>query len=220
MAAAARLDFELRAGRAMVPAGAAPAALRDFVARANAGRHIEGLPDEMNPSLLDADKVVHLAANLQRLPPATLAKLAGHDLYLDDPGLQVHAAFPSHAENFDAGFHLDIAEIQGKTVLARVDLPPDLGLARERARNAALRFGALSDDVAQLENAKPVDIGALRLAKERRLAAARYWRMNARAWAQAAPGDSAAASAAGAADAAARAAAIAPRAGTVPENRR
>lgn len=215
--AAARLDFGLRAGRATLPASAAPAELRAFVATANAARRIEGLPDDMNPALLDPDKVVHMAAGLPRLPAATLARLAGHDLYLDDPGLQTHAAFPSHPENFDTGFHLDIDEIQGRTVLARVDLKPDPGLARERTRNAALRFGALSDDVARMEHAKPPDPGALRLAKERRLAVARYWRMNARAWAQGAPGDPAAPEAAAAADAAARAAAIPPRSGTVPE---
>ena len=215
-AVAARLDFSLRAGRATLPAASSPAELRAFVAKANAERRIDGLPDEMNPSLLDADKVVHLAAGLPGLPAATLARLAGHDLYLDDPGLQVHAAFPSRAESFDAGFALDITEIQGKTVLARVGLPPDLALARERARNAALRFGALSDDVTRLEHAKPVDVGALRLAKERRLAVARYWRMNARAWAQAAPGEPAAAEAAAAADAAAHTAAIPPRGGTLP----
>jgi hypothetical protein len=172
------------------------------VAAANAARRIEGLPDEWNPGMLDAEKVVHLAAALPRLPEAVLARLAGHDLYLDDPGLQAHAAFPSHAEGFDRGFALDIQEVQGRTVMARIDVPVDAALARERAQAAAGRFAATE--------------AGDRAAKERKLAIARLWRMYAMAWAQAAPGDAEAKAAAGAADAAARASALPPRGGTVP----
>lgn len=199
----AQSGFNLRAGRSTIAATAAPAALHAFVAQANAQRRVEGLPDELNPAMLDADKVAHLAAALAHLPTATRQRLDGHDLYLDDPGLRAHAAFPSHAEGFDHGVTLDIQEIQGDTVMARTDAPIDLALARSRARDGAARFAA-------------APAGTERPAAERRLALARYWQMNATAWAQAAPGDAEAATAAAAADKAARDSALPPRGGTVP----
>lgn len=215
MAQRAALDVSLRAGSARVAASAPPPQLRSFVAAANEAQRIAGLPDNLNPALLDPDKVIRLAAALPRLPGATLAKLAGHDLYLDDPGLQVRAAFPSRPDSFDRPFTLEIQEVQGKTVLARVDLPADLDLARSRARDAAAQHRAQSDEVARIEQGGEGGT-SLRAAKERRLAVARTWRMNALAWAQAAPADPDAKAAAAAADAAARAGALPPRGGTVP----
>lgn len=194
--------LSLRAGRETIAASASPAALRAFVAAANAAQRIDGLPDAQNPAMLDPDKVVHLVAALAGLPAPVRQRLAGHALYLNDQGLRAHAAFPSHAEGFDAGLTLDIEDIQGDTVLARANAPIDAALARDRARDAAALFAAASPD-----RARP--------AAERRLALARLWRMNATAWAQAMPGDAEAVAAAEAADRAARAAALPPRGGTV-----
>ena len=198
-------DFGLRAGRETLPASAPPAALAAFVAKANAAVRIEGLPDGMNPRILDADKVAHLVAALPSQPAATLARLAGHDLLLDDPGLQVHAAFPSQPNQ---PVTLEIDEVQGQTVLAHIDAAADPALARSRAQDAAARFQAADHAAPQGD--------AVRLAQERRQAVARVWRMNAQAWAHAAPSDLDAKQAAAAADAAISATALPPRGGTVP----
>lgn len=206
--------FGLRAGYKAVPASSSPSALRSFVAAANERERIEGLPDDLNPGILDPEKVVHLASALPRLEAATLARLAGNELYLDTSGMQVRAAYPSRPESFDRPFTLEIDEIQGKTVLARVSLPPDLDLARSRARDAAARLHPLEEEVARIEQAGGGEAGPLRLAKERRLAAAQVWRVNAAAWAQAAPGDPDAKEAAAASDAAASAYGISSRDGT------
>jgi hypothetical protein len=208
----ASLDgIALRTGSARIPAVSSAASLRRFVADANAVQRIEGLPDDLNPAILDPDKVVRLAAALPRLPPATLARLAGHELYLDEPGLQVRAAFPSRAESFERPFALQVGEVHGKAVMARVDLLPDLELARSRTREAASRHRALAE---QEQAGSPG--ASSRLANERRIAVARTWRMNALAWAQAAPSDPEAKHEVAAAEAAVSAAPIAPRGGTVP----
>jgi hypothetical protein len=204
MARSDNLPFALRAGRARIEASASAEALRTFVASANEARHIEGLSDELNPALLDADKVAHLVAGLRRLPAASLAPLDGHDLYLDAPGLHVRAGFPSQAASFDAPFDLRVDEIQGNTVLAHVTAPIDAALARTRSAAAAPAYAALAQDAQD------------RPAKERRRAVAQFWYMNAAAWAEAAPDDAAAATAAKDARAAVSASAIPPSGGTEP----
>lgn len=204
VARAEPLAFALRAGRARIEASASPDALRAFVASANDARHIDGLSGELNPSLLDADKVVHLVAGLVRLPAAALAPLAGHDLYLDAPGLHVCAAYPSLASSFDAPFDLRVDETQGTTVLAHVTAPIDATLARTRSEAAAPAYAAMAPGAQD------------RPAKERRRAVAQFWYMNAAAWAEAAPGDAAAAAAAKDARAAVSASAIPPSGGTEP----
>jgi hypothetical protein len=207
--------FTLRTGRDSVAASASPAALRAFVAAANEARRIEGLPDAMNPAYLDADKVAALAAGLSTQPAAVLSRLAGHELLLDEPGLQVRTAFPSRPDAF-ASFALEILDIQGSVVSARVTAAPDATLASTRATDAQARLGPIGQEIDRLQAVSPVPFDALRLAREQRQAVARVWRMNALAWQQAAPNDASAAAAATAADAAARAAALPPRGGTVP----
>ncbi len=209
----APLAFRLRAGRAFLDATASDAQLAAFIAAANQARQIEGLAEALNPDIIDPDKARHFVAGLARLPAPVLARLAGQDLYLDNNALGIQLAAPTHAAGFDLGFTLTIGEIQGGTVLATADVPVDAALAQSRAQAAE---HALSELIAAVEHieADPQRPG-LRLAQERRYAVARVWRMNAAAWAQAAP-DAAATASLQRATAATGAYAISPRGGTVP----
>lgn len=211
---APRPAFRLRIGQQYLDAGAAPDAVLAFVDNANRPRRIEGLPDTLNPQIIDPEKAAHFAAGLGRLPSATLAKLAGHDLVLDNYALKIQAASPSHAASFDHPFDLAVEEVTGKNVFARATVPADTDLARSRAAEARERTASLDGEVKRLEAAGPG--AALSDAKWRRLATARAWRMNAQAWSDAAPGAHDASVSLREAVQAARAFAMPPREGTVP----
>ena len=211
MAQPALSGIGLRAGKATLPATAPEAELRAFVAAANAAARIDGLPDALNASILDPGKVVRLVAGLPYLPATTLARLSGHDLLLDDPGLQASAAYPSGP--LDARFGLEITQTRGRFIQARIDARPDAARARARAEEAAAALPPIEAEIARLEQANQDP----RIAKERRQAVARLWRMAARAWSEAAPSDAEATKAAADSDAAARAAALPPRGGTLPD---
>jgi hypothetical protein len=167
-----------------------------LVEAANRTAHIEGLPDALNPDLLDQAKAIRLAAGLAMQPPAILQRLADHDLWLNWERLGLSTVAPTRPEAFAAGFELVIDDIQGRHVLAHTTVPIDPGLAQSRCMEAQRALAAVQTEVQRLEAAgaggSPDVLGLARL---RRSAIARTWRIEARAWATARPQDPAAKSA-------------------------
>lgn len=176
----------LRAGaaRCRVPCGASD--LAAFVKAVNATAHLDGLPDALNPQVLDLDKLVAFVAALPRLPAPTRRRLAGRELYLGASGLGVGTAEPTHSTAFQRPFDLFIAPNSAPAVVARASVAADPALAQQRAaaaRAAVVAAGALAT---QLNRARTGPMTAAEgAALARQDAAARAWLLNAQAWAAA-----------------------------------
>ena len=177
-----RLDTEY------LPADAPPATLAAAVAAANAAVAVPGLPPELTPGWLDPDKVAAFVAGLAHLDRATRAKLAGRALWLGWEKLGLAAAAPTHARAFAAPLTLTIDETQGETVLAHIDIRPDLALARRRIDAARAALARARATLRRGERTTPpMPPERLALARRHCAAAAQTWRLNARAWCVADP---------------------------------
>ena len=194
-------ELKVRAGFATVAAASA-SAVAEAIATSNAESRLEGLPDTLNPGIIDPAKAEALLRALPGLPPDMLAPLAGRALYLNAAGLRVGASAPTTPASFAAPFRLEVEEVQGQLVIARATVPTDCGLARTRAAEARQQTGASELEVKALEArrrsaaGKPDEGEALRAlssALSRRSAAANAWRQNADAVAHCSPGDAVAA---------------------------
>ena len=201
--------ISLRVGRQTVelPANGPVVAERvaGLVEAANMTAHIAGLPDALNPGLIDAAKATGFAAGLAAQPPAILARLAGKAVWLNWEPLGLSTAAPTRSDAFAAGFDLVVDDVQGDNVLAHTNVPIEGGIAKSRAAEAQHAVAVAQAEVQRLEAAGgSAPSGELGQARLRRSAAARAWRINARAWASVAPQDTAAKAATSEADRAAR----------------
>jgi hypothetical protein len=199
----------LRIGDACVPLADSDASVAERIVApveaANRATRLQGLDDALNPEVIDSAKVVGFAAGLVGQPPALLARLAGQELWLGWEPLHLSTAAPTRAEAFAAPFALVMDEIQGRTVLAHTDVPIDVALAQSRVVAARAALAAIRAELRGLEAAgAAAPAGALGQARQRRAAVAGAWRLNARAWAVAAPRDPAARAACAGAERAAR----------------
>jgi hypothetical protein len=180
--------LRVRVGHETVAAGDA-AALDAAIARSNAATRIAGLPDALNPSIIDAAKAHALLAALQALPAGALANLAGRSLYLNGPDLPVRATSPATPANFARLSGIEDFDAQGDTVLVRLALRPDCDLARAQATAARAAMAEAAAEVARLEDRQQAEtasdrggvLAELSVARSRRAAIAGAWHENAAA---------------------------------------
>jgi len=166
-----------------------PAALDE----SNAKVRIEGLPDTLNPEIMDREKAEAFLTALPKLPAKARKAISGKTLYLNNPDLMLGVTAPTRAAAFNGEFTLAIAQVQGDLVMARSMVAVDCGLARDRAREAREKVRASEDETKQMEAKLPSVSGspdkekelltALSNAKSRRFALALVWRENSQAWA-------------------------------------
>jgi hypothetical protein len=208
------LGFKLRAGHGLVEAAADRAAIRAVIEQSNGQHRLEGLPDHLNPEVIDPAKAEALIAALAKLPSDKLKALAGKALHLNYGGLMIAASAPTQPSAFAEISGLKIADVQGDTVLARVSPKIDCALAQSRAGEAASRIAAANDEVKSLEAKQDsAAYEALSVAKARRFAIAQAWRDNAEAWSKCPGADAAAKTALKSAKSAVKAYLAPPRSG-------
>jgi hypothetical protein len=167
----------LRAGKQSLDLSAPGANLTAFVHAVNLKRKIRGLPDALNPYLLDRAKVSALVAALPSQSSDILSQLQGHDLWLDWEGLRVTRVAPTRSARFQ-NTTLIIDEVQDHCVLAHPSFGTDAKLARAlagRAHAALLEFGR--SHVEPLSHDERWRLQAL----------AFTWKINAVAWSLAEP---------------------------------
>ena len=197
-------NIKLRVGAAVVNGPAWRAELPPVLDQANRKARLAGLPDHLNPAILDPDKTTAFLTALPKLPAETLQSLAGKKLSLDSGGLMLGAAAPTRPATFAGPLKLEIIEEQGDVVHARLILQVDCALAKERAAEARGRIGPASDEVKALEARLPGVSGKpdkereildnLSTTRRRRSALAYVWQKSAKAWTEC-PGTDAAAKA-------------------------
>lgn len=197
------------------------ARLADATARANRARAFDGLPDDLNPELLDPARIDAFLRGLHRLPDATLAALDGRSLYLGAPDLGLQLTSPYSPADLAAGYALTVAAAPPgglvMPVLRAILNLPDVLARADDARKAVGEFDwQVNDWERSLREIDP-DLdpdGYVRVsdkiadAKFRRYSAAMVWRT---LLAATAAQDPAHADAARAADAAVAEYAVAPR---------
>lgn len=170
------------------------------IAEENKHHVIAGLPDELNPRLIDPAKAAALLAGLKG---KTLAPLGGRVLNLAPGGLRIGTSAPTTVASFSQPFTLTVESEHdaGKTVSARASVPIDCDLARKRAAAARQRTEASQKDVATLTARKEAArnkpdespaTAALYDATQLRFAVAMAWVENAEAVTVCSPQDAAA----------------------------
>lgn len=155
---------------------------------------LEGLPDHLNPAVIDSEKVAAFLKALPQFPAESLKPLAGRTIWLDYGGLLLGASAPTRPAMFTGPMKLEIVEVQGQVVHARLVLKVDCDLARNRAAEASARIGPTSDEIKALEARLSAVAGtpeqerdvltALSVARRRRSALAYVWQKNATARAE------------------------------------
>lgn len=192
--------FKLRLVHTIVEPGTSLAAVRATIEGFNRDMRLPGLDDRLNPDIVDADKALALLAALPSLPPASLQPLAGRMLMLNADGLKLGTSAPTSPADFGRRFDLQIEDVQGETVLGRVTVPDDLGLARQRAADAKAQMPAANQQVqalqARLQAATTAEQSAIQselfTARYKRSALARAWRNHAKTVSERSGADSAA----------------------------
>ena len=202
---AASTEATLSLGRSVIPLSRAVADTPAAVEAFNARRRIEGLPDTLNPALIDPAKARNFVAGLASQPQEVQQKIAGADLYLAWVPLALSAAAPTRAEAYAAPFTLVVDEVRSGHVLAHTTVAPDPALAQSRAQEAQAVLKQAEAAAAAVEKERTPADGALGTARMRRSAVADAWRLNAGAWVASAPADPAAKAALAAAEKAAKA---------------
>jgi hypothetical protein len=170
-------------------------AVEAAIGRANAAVRIEGLADELNPSLVDPARALALIA---ALPDPAAAALGEVSLYLNAPNVPVRPCSPTTPASFAKLEGIEIAEVQGDTALVRVLMQPDCELAKRQAAAAKAAIAAIGADVARLEAVRQASAASdvlheLSAARRRRFAIAGAWYENAAAASLCAPGEAEAA---------------------------
>jgi hypothetical protein len=188
--------LRVRIGGASVDAADTDAVARAIEA-ANAHQHWNGVPESLNPRLLDTGRVLALLAAIEKLPAAPRALLGHHAVLLDTPGLPVRASSPTTPASFTKLTGVEVGDVQGDAAEIRLTMPLDCALARQNAEAAKQAVETVSGDVAGLEKARRTaagdaltkamdDLGA---AKRARFLLAIAWHENAQADAGCRPGD-------------------------------
>ncbi len=146
-------DITTRAGHAEIPPSReASASILEAVERSNRGARLAGLPDELNPVVIDPSKVQAFLSGLPKLSDESLKKLRGRTLYLNDPALLLHSASPVTVDALRSGFQLAVPEGAASRIApAHMIVPIDFTLARERATSAKQMMETFDDEVVSLE---------------------------------------------------------------------
>lgn len=185
--ALARHGIELIVGSERIaPEDATMEHILDAVERHDQRARISGLPDELNPGVLDPSRVQAFVDGLGRVPSAVLDKLDGRAIALLSEGLGLGVASPVDAETLARGYTLELPAHLGAAVLPVARAAPDPARALALARRAREATAALDAEVARLERASGP---ALLDAKHRRFAAAKTWAAASRALADLHAGD-------------------------------
>ena len=190
---------QIRIGSKLYPAAATQEILAALAAE-NKRHAIAGLPDELNPRLVDPAKATALLA---ALTPERLAPLSKRALALGPGALRIGTSAPTTPASFARPFTLAIESEHdsGKTATARANVAVDCTLARERAATARRRVAQSQREVATLTASKEAarntpqeapTTSALYDATQLRFAVAMAWVENAEAASQCAPQDAAA----------------------------
>jgi hypothetical protein len=169
----------------------------------NRGARLAGLPDDLNPIVLDPARVRAFALGLSSLPEGVLTGLSGRHLHLQTEGLGLFASSPIEAEAIARGYTLSLPEDPGLVV--QPELTAEVRPERARELSARARAEALSRDreVAEIERGRARPglsgeeqgrlLGERTEAAWRRFAAAKVWEGSSRALAALDPGSRAAA---------------------------
>jgi hypothetical protein len=173
-----------RVGQREIPPrdGATREAL-ETVEKSNSSGRLEGLADDLNPTILDAGKVKAFFTGLPKVPASTLDRLRGATIHLNDPKLQLYAYSPVTSATLELGYTLTVGDgSRGQIARVRLDAPIDLKMARERANRAkqamldADREAAALEKEKQKPEADATVFVAHSEAQRRRYAAASVWR--------------------------------------------
>lgn len=189
----------VRAGYTVVqPTSGASSRIESAVEQNNQAARLEGLEDDLNPEVLDPDKVEAFLLGLPGLPDETLGKLRDRVLYLNAPTLFLGTATAITAHTLGQGYSLAVPEsapggLVQPTMSAEIDkaLAQDLtGRAREatalfdqQVKELESRVAGLGQDSEELGSV----LRELSLARSKRFAASMVWRDNSAALAQADP---------------------------------
>lgn len=186
----AAIGFRVRIGHSVLPPTTTLGALRAAVEQSNGGFRLPGLPDRLNPDIIDVDKAAALVAALPAIVQRSPQLLAGRELFINHAGLRIGASDPTTVAGFAQPFDLQVVDVQGETLLARSTVPAVTQMARERAAEARAALSAENERIRPLEARLRAATGAaeqerailaeLTPALWRRSALARAWWANAR----------------------------------------
>ena len=167
-----------------LPAGAATRASLHSALSANAEHvRLPGLPDSLNPMILDTARVEAFIEGLVRQPETVLRRLESRFLALGIEGLHLAASSPVPAEAIADGFDLVVGDEDGLVVDARMRVPLRLDYAQGVVAQAKTALHQFEDEVLALEAGAAVHFELMQ-AKWRRFAAAAVWRTASRALAE------------------------------------
>ena len=189
MASATEAPAMLRVGSKSVPLSTPAAEVASLVDASNREHRIDGVPDELNPAIIDPVKAAGFVAALPSQPANVLAKLAGHSLWLNWADLGLQATAPTRREAFAAHVELVIDNANLKQVAAHTSIPFDSQLARAKATEAQSAL-ARDEATANLESQGQTTLDARDSTRRRRSALAQAWLNNATVWAKAEPANS------------------------------
>jgi len=172
-------------------------AVADAIAVANQRASFAGVPDGLNPRLIDPARAQALLAAVAALPAAARASLGHRALLLDTPGLPVMASSPSTPAGLSGLTGIKATVAQGDATEVRLTMTLDCDLARANATAARTAVEAASADVARLEKERRTATGEaltkalddLGAARRRRFLLSIAWHDNAEADAACRPKD-------------------------------
>lgn len=185
----APIAFRLRLGHSVLAPTTTIGALRSAIDQFNRAVRLPGLPDKLNPDVIDADKAAALVTALPMVAQKSPQLLAQRELYLTPDGLRIGTADPTTADGFAQPFELQTVDVQGQTLLARTTVPVAPQMARERVAEAKAMLSAENEKITPLEARLRAATDAvekqrsildeLTPARQRRSALARVWWRNA-----------------------------------------
>lgn len=192
-------DINFRVGTIAVEGARWREELPASIERHNGKVRLDGLPDHLNPLIIDSAKAITFVAALASYPKATLQALSGKELLLHSEGLMLSAVAPTRPATYSTPMPLVIEDVQGHSALARLQIQVDCGLARERSIEARGSIGPASAAVTDMEgrvansvSPDPDAMEALSKARHVRSRLSHAWRTNAQALVQCPGADDAA----------------------------
>jgi hypothetical protein len=185
-----KYSVTIRVGHTQIePSTDASKRITSAVDQHNQNIRIPGLDDQLNPGVLDPEKITAFLGNLHSLPEETMQQLQNKILYLNAPTLLLGTASPVTSEILKNGYSLVISHgNKGQLIQPTLNAPIDKTRARDianRAREATTQFNQdverLESQVAAIQNqTESEDLGVvlreLSQAKSKRFAAASVWR--------------------------------------------
>ena len=182
-------EFKVTIGPAAFASSAGDDVLDRYLEAHNRRVRLTGLPDHLNPLVLDAAKVRAFLRGLHELPVSTRQALNGQTIDLTDPALGLHLSDPVSAETLNRGFDLEIRRTGRSEREVRLKGSRDSQLAEKLSQDAERATSQFHREVQELESSerqrsntpaeKSASLGELSLARWKRSAAARVWRTNA-----------------------------------------